>query len=330
MYHLLTGGAPFKGTSPGAIMSAHLTEPVPDPGELVPSLAEPTRRLVMMAMAKPVADRFRSFDAMIKAIDEAMQAQHEKDGAMRLLRKPLVIAKKPVAKKPGTDAHANDLPNAVNITERIAKKHGEALQTGRIAKDVARPVEPGDRVGLVKGGPVATARIAKLKEAPKPIAERIEAIKEKHKKGSGRVTNGAATATAATAGPVPSVDVGEASAFRALTERKPETNGAAAAGGVTDETFNLRPSEMKNATQALTKGHEAQAAPAKSKSQQLMAARLASAAQPTTQPATEGAKRSAVFDEDPDAGTGFGVLPWTVLALTIAIAIGFAIWHLAF
>ena len=51
LYHLLTGVTPFAGTSPGAIMSAHLTQPVPDPQSRVPGLSQRTRDLVMMCMA---------------------------------------------------------------------------------------------------------------------------------------------------------------------------------------------------------------------------------------------------------------------------------------
>jgi serine/threonine protein kinase len=88
---LLTGVPPFRASSPGAIMSAHLTEPVPDPGELVPSLNTETRRLVMTSMAKEPDQRFITFEAFIKACDSALEIIHQRDGgSIRLLRKPLV------------------------------------------------------------------------------------------------------------------------------------------------------------------------------------------------------------------------------------------------
>jgi serine/threonine protein kinase len=98
MYHLLTGQTPFSGTSPGAIMSAHLTQPVPDPGLRVPSLNTKTRELIMMSMAKKCDDRFLSFAAFIKAIDSVISDFINKSGTSpKLLRKPMVI-KGPVRK----------------------------------------------------------------------------------------------------------------------------------------------------------------------------------------------------------------------------------------
>ena len=92
MYHLLTGTTPFIGTSPGAIMSAHLTQPVPDPSQRVPGLHHLTKELVMMAMAKKCEQRFLSFDAFLKAIGRAMEELGEKNSTgPKLLRKPLVL-----------------------------------------------------------------------------------------------------------------------------------------------------------------------------------------------------------------------------------------------
>ncbi len=103
LYHLLTGFTPFTGTSPGSIMSAHLTEPVPDPGDRVPSLSKATRELVLTSMAKDVKNRFLSFEGMVKAIEAALvECGQKSGGTLRLLRKPLVL-NKPQAKKPGSD-----------------------------------------------------------------------------------------------------------------------------------------------------------------------------------------------------------------------------------
>jgi len=104
LFHLLTGFTPFTGTSPGSIMSAHLTEPVPNPGERVPSLSKTTRSLVQMSMAKNAKDRFLNFEAMASAIDECLQECGTKGtGTMRLLRKPLVLNKPQTRKQPPSD-----------------------------------------------------------------------------------------------------------------------------------------------------------------------------------------------------------------------------------
>jgi len=104
LYHLLTGFTPFTGTSPGSIMSAHLTEPVPDPGDRVPSLTKSTRELVKMSMAKDMGDRFLNFEAMVMAMETSLAECGTKGtGTLRLLRKPLVLNRPQTTKKVGSN-----------------------------------------------------------------------------------------------------------------------------------------------------------------------------------------------------------------------------------
>ena len=109
LYHLLTGHTPFSGSSPGAIMSAHLTETVPDPGDRVPSLSKLTRQLVMTAMAKSTDKRYTTFEALIAACNEALSSIDHKSGSMpRLLRKPMVL-KNPVKRSGEFTADGQDI-----------------------------------------------------------------------------------------------------------------------------------------------------------------------------------------------------------------------------
>ncbi len=96
LYHLLTGATPFTGSSPGSIMSAHLTHPVPDAGDKVPSLSAATRDLVKTCMAKAAKDRFLTFEAVSQACQEAIdELTRRGHTGPRLLRKPMVL-KNPV------------------------------------------------------------------------------------------------------------------------------------------------------------------------------------------------------------------------------------------
>lgn len=109
LYHLLTGQTPFNGNSPGAIMSAHLTEQVPDPGDRVPSLSKLTRHLVMGSMAKSVDKRFLTFEALIAACNEALEGlDHKSTSVPRLLRKPMVL-KNPVKRSGEYTADGQDV-----------------------------------------------------------------------------------------------------------------------------------------------------------------------------------------------------------------------------
>jgi len=116
MYHLLTGHTPFKGGSPGEVMTAHLTEAAPDPGDLVPSLSAATCRLISTGLAKQPDERFASYRAFCKACNEALDGFRDgKAAGPRMLRKPLVLSKPQAAKngrsgknKPDTTKHQRE------------------------------------------------------------------------------------------------------------------------------------------------------------------------------------------------------------------------------
>jgi serine/threonine protein kinase len=204
LYHLITGSPPFKGTSPGTIMSSHLTDPVPDPGSLVPSLSAETRRLVTISMSKKVDDRFRSFDAMIKACDAALAVVAERSGgSIKLLRKPLVIHNsKKVAPTGGAGPSNPAAPTGSgakrSVSERIQLKDAERKQAkvaGQFdgaegsAKPGSHPSVPTNHVGTsthapsdAAAGGVATDalvkahsdRIRKRQELPKAKVEEAD------------------------------------------------------------------------------------------------------------------------------------------------------------
>lgn len=171
MYHLLTGSTPFSGTSPGAIMSAHLTQPVPDPSAKVPSLNAKTRELVMMAMAKHKDQRFLTFDALIKAITAALGELGERSGtAPKLLRKPLVL-KGPMRKPtPGQTSPTAD-PAVVgeqllaDATDRIVSKFKQKVD-GDVHGDSSKPVM--SPVMSDKPKPATTKVQSARIELPKP------------------------------------------------------------------------------------------------------------------------------------------------------------------
>ena len=59
-YQMLTGELPFKQHNPGALLIAHLTQPPPDPRELVASVPEGFAKLVLRLMEKAPEDRYES------------------------------------------------------------------------------------------------------------------------------------------------------------------------------------------------------------------------------------------------------------------------------
>ena len=67
-YQLLTGSLPFKRSSTGAVLLAHMTAPPPDPRELTPALPRSTAQAIQRAMAKNPVERFASAGEFVTAL----------------------------------------------------------------------------------------------------------------------------------------------------------------------------------------------------------------------------------------------------------------------
>jgi serine/threonine protein kinase len=63
-FQLVTGHAPYKGTSGAMVMSMHLTDPLPDPRMYEPTLSEGLVRVLRKMMAKEREDRYPDVQAL--------------------------------------------------------------------------------------------------------------------------------------------------------------------------------------------------------------------------------------------------------------------------
>jgi O-acetyl-ADP-ribose deacetylase (regulator of RNase III)/tRNA A-37 threonylcarbamoyl transferase component Bud32 len=73
-YHALTGRPPFEGRTPLQILVHHKTEPLVSPRALVPELSERTCGVLERCLAKRAADRFASWDEVLRALDDGKDA----------------------------------------------------------------------------------------------------------------------------------------------------------------------------------------------------------------------------------------------------------------
>ncbi|MBA3684928.1 MAG: serine/threonine protein kinase [Planctomycetes bacterium] len=169
-YHLLTGMPPFRASSPGAIMSAHLTEPVPDPGDLVPGLSASVRRLVQTTMAKVADARFIDFTALLRAIDQALEEVRERSGAgkMQLLRKPLVVKKSAAKRNESAESGETLVPTPMRegTSRRVLRKHIELRQSD------SGEIRPGMQPRIVAPSIAGDALSRKTGDTPPPSPTR--------------------------------------------------------------------------------------------------------------------------------------------------------------
>jgi tRNA A-37 threonylcarbamoyl transferase component Bud32/thioredoxin-like negative regulator of GroEL len=73
LYELLVGQVPFMADTPYAIVHDHIFSPLPMPRELNPDLPESIERVLLKALAKEPDDRFQSVEALIAALENALQ-----------------------------------------------------------------------------------------------------------------------------------------------------------------------------------------------------------------------------------------------------------------
>jgi serine/threonine-protein kinase len=68
VYQMITGQLPFTGDNPGAVLMAHLQQPVPDPRKLLPALPATVAQAIMRALAKDPDERFATAGALAEAM----------------------------------------------------------------------------------------------------------------------------------------------------------------------------------------------------------------------------------------------------------------------
>ncbi len=298
MYHLLTGVTPFAGTSPGSIMSAHLTQEVPDPGKRVPSLLASTRELVMMAMAKKAADRFLSFEGFIKALERAISQLDEKHlSAPRLLRKPLVL-KGPVRKTPdrpvtASGEHTVDkmlMDQSVHsLSSRIVRKFKE----GQAQAD-AGSATPIHQALPALGAPPAAPFTPPPMSAPSPALSPVSAADALREATTSTFSKKRIDAGAV--GVVGTARVPEEKGMSSRLDPRIAAAAMSAVGAPVGAATDL--AAGANAPGGLT---------------------FASPPQP--------ARPSAVFDEDPESSLGIGAIPWLVLGAALLVLLGWWLLH---
>jgi serine/threonine-protein kinase len=67
-YQMLTGELPFRYHSPGALLIAHLTQPPPDPRDLVPDLPDNAVKALQRALSKEREDRYPTAGEFARAL----------------------------------------------------------------------------------------------------------------------------------------------------------------------------------------------------------------------------------------------------------------------
>ncbi len=73
LFHMVTGRVPYEGANRDAVMTKHLTAPVPSARALDPDLSEETDGVLRRLLAKSVTDRFQSAAEVVLALEHAIR-----------------------------------------------------------------------------------------------------------------------------------------------------------------------------------------------------------------------------------------------------------------
>lgn len=128
LFQMLTGRVPFGGSTPLAVLTAHMTEAPPRPDALVPGLAPALSAVVLHALAKEPRVRYGSAAALAAALRQATEV-------------------------PG-DVDAVGPPSFRSVT-------GDELAQARTWPSVPAP-EPPSAVGPVPSGPISRAPLSRV------------------------------------------------------------------------------------------------------------------------------------------------------------------------
>lgn len=126
LYELVTGRVPFSAETPVAVILKHVSDPLPPPHKLDPTVPEAVEQVILKAMAKSPDDRYATPGDMVKALQTAVQAatptqqagvvlpaQNTDDGSTRVLDNgPIrrIQPKAPAAQKPLPQVAAKKQP----------------------------------------------------------------------------------------------------------------------------------------------------------------------------------------------------------------------------
>ncbi|HAI13363.1 MAG TPA: serine/threonine protein kinase, partial [Phycisphaerales bacterium] len=114
-YHMVTGGVPFDGPNPSAVMHKHLKEDVIPPDHLNPSLTAGIGEVIEVCMAKDRDHRYNSTSDLL----QDLEALAKGDPPMQARRKFDLASLASLENAP-VDAQGTAIVNTVELDEDVA------------------------------------------------------------------------------------------------------------------------------------------------------------------------------------------------------------------
>jgi serine/threonine protein kinase len=116
LLYLVTGKKPFDGTSPFAVVLAHVNKPLPTGKELGTELPEEVEALIRRMAAKKADHRYQDYSSLIEDIQRTRRG--EKVSSISLIPAPVaqtVVSPAPATERPRTNMPADTAPSVKPI-----------------------------------------------------------------------------------------------------------------------------------------------------------------------------------------------------------------------
>ncbi|OXM85854.1 Stk1 family PASTA domain-containing Ser/Thr kinase [Paenibacillus rigui] len=138
MYQMLTGRLPFLGESPISVALKHLQEEVEDPRKVNPLIPQSVENIILKAMRKNPAERYRSAKQMLEDLDSCLQPHRRNEAKLNFLDEDELDEEKTrviPAIRPG-----QYMPPVSDEEDDETEKRGDTAVAGKKKKRWVKPV----------------------------------------------------------------------------------------------------------------------------------------------------------------------------------------------
>jgi len=172
-FHILTGVAPFRGSGPVAVISAHLSQPPPAVGQLRPELSN-LNDVLKRGLAKEPADRFRSCGDFAQSL-QALAVQIPTSSTRTVTHvNPAEVREASAPTRAARDWHPPSPEKLIQKVPKAVPASGNGPAAARQAKPAKAAAAPAKSVKPTVGKPVPakSAKRAVGKPVPAKSAKR--------------------------------------------------------------------------------------------------------------------------------------------------------------
>ncbi len=155
LYEMITGMVPYDADTPFAVIMKHISEPLPLPTKVDPTVPEAVERVILKAMSKDPADRYQTAGDMARALRDAVGLTPDDN----LTKNPLhTLAPAPQIEQIEHETGPISTMKRTGATDTASRGAGTTVSADAGATNIALPTTPpGKRmpmIALLGGGVV--------------------------------------------------------------------------------------------------------------------------------------------------------------------------------